>query len=1752
MRLRSIALSMLAVLSFSAVGQEAKTPWEEYDKLIKARSGVGTLGPDLMGDSVSHYNGALSFTHADVSIPGNSALSVSVSRTYSVTNRKGGQHDAPFADWELDLPRISGVYAASVGWLSGNYDTPQQRCSITTPGGALPPTVSVATFFFNGHEYWAGNTLTIPGRGSEELLLVRAGVPAPSAGGPYFWTTSQRTYLSCIPAIQNGSGEGFVAIAADGTKYWFDWMASNFETELEKSRQISGGGPVLEAKLPRRRISLYATRVEDRHGNWVTYSYSNAPNNPVRLSSIQSSDGRQIALTHDSLGQVTHVTQGGRSWEYHYADLGGANKRTLTVVIQPDNSRWTIDFSGLAATALRYYKGAPGEPWRNCTNPGDTVPTYKTGRITHPSGAVGAFSVDVERFQRSGVPVICDDGGTPSNVNDDVAYYPTAYDSFALKKKQLSGPGIPTQEWNYSYGDKTVVVGPDNTYRAFTFGRTFGNNESLLLKEEIGSSATNILRAVDHGYELATSGLPYIPQVGTTAQPRSDSYTAEFVRPTKQVVTTQESTSFVMSVNSYDSMARPSSVTRSSPFGSRTDVTQHHDNTSKWVLGNILQVTNIDTSPNVVLSRAEYDSLTGEPLRIYGPGTASVPGRRVQELSYNSDGSVATVKDGNNNVTTLSNWHRGIPRHIQFPPTPEAPAGATQSAAVNDSGWVTAVTDENGFVTDYGYDAMGRLASIVHPAGDSTAWNAETFTFTPVQHDEHGLAPGHWTMRRRLGNRHLNTYYDALWRPVLEESLDYSDIGGTLSQVVKRYDDDGRLIFQSYPKRGVDRLTESQGIHTIYDALGRATSVSQDSEHGLLVTMTEHLPGFQTRVTNPRGFQTVIQYQAFDQPTTEFPNGTTQFAGVNTSATEIHRDVFGKPIRIRKRNADGSQVVDRHYVYASDQSLCKSIEPETGATVYYNDAAGNLWWSASGLSLPSTSECNFAEAQGSGRVVNRSYDGRNRLHQLIFPDGRGNQTWSYTPDSLPLSITTNNANGGEQVVNGYGYNRRRMLTSETLTQPGLYGWSMSYAYNSNGAQSSITYPSGLVIDYAPNALGQPTKAGSYASSVSHYPNGAIKQFTYGNGIVHTMAQNARQLPSWSVDSAGVLQDQYTYDANGNVENIYNWNDISKHRYLQYDQLDRLTAAGSQVFGGDHWHRFTYDALDNLASWKLLGIKDHTYVYDTQNRLGNLKNPDGSTVVGFGYDPQGNLTNKNGKLYDFDFGNRLRVATNVESYRYDGHGRRVQATDPAQASIRSMYGQDGVLRRQEDERTGKNHEYVTLAGSVIARIATIVAPSVPALSTPGYSSNGSYTVSWSATPTATSYELQISANGGSWQGAYAGAQTSHAVGGQGSGSYAYRVRACQASTCSGWSNTGTTTVELPPGSAPSLSAPGLAAGGNYLVSWTSVVAASTYRLEESFNSGAWVQVQDIAAQSRSYSSRPAGNYQHRVRACNPAGCGPYSNIGATQVIYAPAAPTVSVPAASYNGSYTVSWSAVSSAVTYQLEEQVNGGGWTLVYNSVGTAHGLSGKPAAVYGYRVKACNDAGCGPLSAVGTIQVTLPPTAAPGISSPASVAVDNFTVNWNGVAAATGYELLERINGGGWNALYNGPAGSYPLTGKANATYGYLVRGCNVSGCGPWSAETSTVVNVPPPIPATPTGFTGEREVGEGRPIQYTYYVRWNASAGATYYELQVQYTSGGPQIINVGPALTYQNTGGGNRTYWLRACSSHGCSAWTAGVSL
>ncbi|MBD9468385.1 RHS repeat-associated core domain-containing protein [Pseudoxanthomonas sp. PXM01] len=1387
---RLILAASAALLSISALAQT--TPYQEYDRLVKANEMISPLSSDLFGDDVGLYNGSTGFTVSDIDIPGNNSLPVRLGRTFKVELRNDADSLGGFGAWDIEVPYITGVFPAGGKWDKSGLQ-PLPRCSAPFFPDVPAP--------FSLSDIWTGTQVHVPGRGSQTMMWNGVvGNPQPTDGQSYYWNTRDQMRFRCTSMLNYG-GEGFIGVDSAGVKYFFNYAIERAGGVIRKS--AAGWGEVAANRF---KIYLVATRVEDRFGNYVDYTYQGD-----RLVKISSSDQRVIDLTYTD-GRITKATAHGREWQYAYSASQyfsiHPRAKALTSVTLPDLSRWQYQYQGTLQLDPIIQDSATGD--MRCIEP---LPNHGGFGLvaTHPSGAVGNFAFAYQRHGISGTPATaCVLEAVIGGVQHWSLAIPDYFYNFALATKQISGPGLQTMQWQYTYGDpltgranyggfhcttcdeeKSVwVTNPDGTKDEYVFGVLFNFNDGQLLGKYRRQADNKIARAelteyvttaeagampfpkeigVLHGAFDYTTGynrpvkkttilqdgyiagpVEYVPPPSTpnppnpgdpgppACEPQPPTYTCVDPMalpggPVALMSTTTSSSSpgvpavaFVRQVNTFDVHARPVSVTLSNTMAgsvAKTEVTTYHDNTNRWVMG---QVANRVIN-GFLASETGYDTMAR-------PVTHKAFGKLMQTLTYNADGTVATVKDGNNNVITLSNWKRGIPQTIKHPATPEATAGATESAFVIDSGWIASVTDENGFTTNYTHDAMGRLASIVYPTGDTVGWTTTTLSFAPSPTPVYGLPAGHWRQVIQTGNSRKVVMMDALWRPVVTETYDAADLNGTISQLINRYDQDGRTYFTSYPQRNLDpsvyntwanpALTPNAlGVHSFYDALGRITSSSQDSELGLLTTLTSYgidNLGLYTLVTNPRGVQTLTRHQMFDQPVYDAPVLIDMARDrPERSVVDITRDIFGKPKRIRKGNASGSLSVDRHYVYRPDfQTLCKTIEPETGVTVMDYDGAGNLGWNAGGLnggSFASLTDCSLTDAWNSGRRVNRSYDARNRLKTLTFPGGSGNQAWEYWADGLPYKITTHNDGLNAGIVeNTYAYNKRRMLTGESSTQLGWYTWGLGYAYDANGNLSTQTYPTGLAISYAPNALGQATQARDqsgyyYASGASYYPNGALKQFTYGNGILHSMSQNARLLPKDVVSSGGVLHERYAYDANGNVESITDvqagghlaW--AVRNRYMGYDGLDRLTSAGSGSFGGDHWHRFTYDALDNITSWKLAGVKDYaSYVYDGRNQLGLIRNSSGATVVGFGYDPQGNVNNKNGQEYKFDYGNRLRVVTGKEHYRYDGHGRRVLAWDPVSTNnILSMYSQSGKLMYEEDYRVGEGREHIYFAGSNVA-------------------------------------------------------------------------------------------------------------------------------------------------------------------------------------------------------------------------------------------------------------------------------------------------------------------------------------------------------------------------------------------------------------------------------------------------------------------
>ena len=240
------------------------------------------------------------------------------------------------------------------------------------------------------------------------------------------------------------------------------------------------------------------------------------------------------------------------------------------------------------------------------------------------------------------------------------------------------------------------------------------------------------------------------------------------------------------------------------------------------------------------------------------------------------------------------------------------------------------------------------------------------------------------------------------------------------------------------------------------------------------------------------------------------------------------------------------------------------------------DGGDNTIWTASGLDLPDPGNCDIAAAHGSPRRVDLTYDARNRVSTLSFPDGNGNQIWTYAADGLPARISTANDGGANHTINAYSYNKRRLLIGESSSQEGWYTWGLGYSYDANGSRSGIQYPSGLYVALAPDALGRATRVGDYVLGASHHAAGVASRFTYGNGIRFEQDLNVRGLPARLSALPNVSILNYDYDLNGNVVTIAEIGQGSRSRTMMYDGLDRLTRATSAAFGGDGVVRFTYD------------------------------------------------------------------------------------------------------------------------------------------------------------------------------------------------------------------------------------------------------------------------------------------------------------------------------------------------------------------------------------------------------------------------------------------------------------------------------------------------------------------------------------------------------------------------------------------------
>jgi fibronectin type 3 domain-containing protein len=228
---------------------------------------------------------------------------------------------------------------------------------------------------------------------------------------------------------------------------------------------------------------------------------------------------------------------------------------------------------------------------------------------------------------------------------------------------------------------------------------------------------------------------------------------------------------------------------------------------------------------------------------------------------------------------------------------------------------------------------------------------------------------------------------------------------------------------------------------------------------------------------------------------------------------------------------------------------------------------------------------------------------------------------------------------------------------------------------------------------------------------------------------------------------------------------------------------------------------------------------------------------------------------------------------------------------------------------------------------------------------------------------------------------------------------------------------------------------------------------------------------------------------------------------------PSAPT-GLAATPGNAQVNLAWTAVSGATGYYVKRSTTTGTETQIATVSTTSYSDNAVTNGTkYFYVVSAYNSYGSSPNSAEVNATPNLSvPVAPTGLTATAGNA--QVVLSWTASASATSYNVKRSTTSGGPYTIVNSPAATnYADTGLSNGTpYYYVVTAVNAAG---ESVPSSQASATPAPVPAMPRGLAAT--IGNAQVA-----LTWNASAGATSYNVKRSATSGGPYTIINSPTVT------------------------------
>ncbi len=633
---------------------------------------------------------------------------------------------------------------------------------------------------------------------------------------------------------------------------------------------------------------------------------------------------------------------------------------------------------------------------------------------------------------------------------------------------------------------------------------------------------------------------------------------------------------------------------------------------------------------------------------------------RTTTYQYNAEGLISRVDGPRDDVQDITTYQYYANNYLSS--VTNALGHKIQFAEYNGFGKATKITDANGVVTNLTFDVNSRLTKMAQ-AGRTTSYvydalgQIKQLTSGGTQvHYEYDAARRLTAIEDNQGNR-------------IELTV---DLAGNITQRDIKGSDKAIVFTQKYAFDKINRLEKT------INATGQSWTNEYDVGSNLV------------KQTSPDNTEVESSFDVLKR--------ATQTLDQADSATGFEYNKLDQLTKVT--DALGRSTT---YEYNKFGELTKQTSPDSGITSFTYDKAGNM----------------LTKKDARNIIVNYSYDALNRIKQVSFPGSSENITFSYDETAAENEANRYSIGRISQVndITGstaYYYTAFGEVAKQISTLVnGISGNEVNtteYSYNQQGAISSITYPSGRIINYTYNSMGQVSGLTSLyngvtqtlASNIQYLPFGPMTSLTYGNAKTLSLTFNQNyQLTKKQVN--GILDKSYGFTLNGNINQITDALDTEQSQTYQYDAVARLTDADGK-YGS---LKYNYDAIGNRTDKTQDGVTDN-YSY-TNGKLMQ------TTAKTMNYDARGNMLQRGSDVYTYNQNGRLStasVAAGVFEYSYNHIGQRVikQSADIKQ---HFHYDLNGMVLAESDGAGNYSTEYVYLNGQRIVLIHNTTTPQVDA-------------------------------------------------------------------------------------------------------------------------------------------------------------------------------------------------------------------------------------------------------------------------------------------------------------------------------------------------------------------------------------------------------------------------------------------------------